>query len=100
MVFLKNSFSQRYSNLKFEKFYSAQANTVQSQFSFKSQPFKKLIKNLGFGLYSPPMDSFWFYITFNGKEMPPKTKLFLAKLRTVLFTFGFLENLIVDSAQC
>ena len=30
MVFLKNSFSRRYSNLKFEKFDSAQANTARS----------------------------------------------------------------------
>ena len=31
MVFLKNLFSRRYSNLKFEKFDSAQANTARSQ---------------------------------------------------------------------
>ena len=31
MVFLKNSFSRRYSNLKFEKFDSAQANTARSR---------------------------------------------------------------------
>ena len=36
MVFLKSSFSRRYSNLKFEKFDSAQANTAGSRF------FKKL----------------------------------------------------------
>ena len=46
------------------------------------------------------MDSFLFYILFKGKERPPKTKLFPAKLRAVLVTFGFSENLIVDSAQC
>ena len=32
IVFLKNSFLRRYSNLKFEKFDSAQANIAQSQF--------------------------------------------------------------------
>ena len=31
MVFLKNSFSRRYSNLKFEKFDSAQTNTARSR---------------------------------------------------------------------
>ena len=31
MVLLKNSFSRRYSNLKFEKFDSAQANTARSR---------------------------------------------------------------------
>ena len=92
MVFLKNSFSQRYSNLKFEKIDSAQANTARSRFFFQSQPFKKLIKNVGFGLYSTPMDSVLFYIPFKGKERPPKTKLFPAKLRAVLVTFGFSEN--------
>ena len=46
------------------------------------------------------MDSFLFYIPFKGKERPAKTKLFLAKLRAVLVTFGFSKNLIVDSAQC
>ena len=30
MVFLKNLFSRRYTNLKFEKFDSAQANTARS----------------------------------------------------------------------
>ena len=34
MVFLKNSFSRRYSNLKFEKNDSAQANTERSQYFF------------------------------------------------------------------
>ena len=34
MFFLKNSFSRRYSNLKFEKIDSAQANTAQSRFFF------------------------------------------------------------------
>ena len=44
MVFLKNSFSRRYSNLKFEKFDSAQANTARNMyilfyliFSFKAR---------------------------------------------------------------
>ena len=32
MVFLKNSFLRRYSNLKLKKFDSAQANTAPSQF--------------------------------------------------------------------
>ena len=31
MIFLKNSFSRRYSNLKFKKFNAAQANTSQSR---------------------------------------------------------------------
>ena len=31
MLFLKNSFSRRYSNLKLEKFDSAQANTARSR---------------------------------------------------------------------
>ena len=46
------------------------------------------------------MDSFLFYIPFKDKERPAKTKLFPAKLSAVLVTFGCLENLIVDSAQC
>ena len=41
-----------------------------------------------------------FYIPFKGKKRPSKTKLVQAKLCTVLVTFGFSENLIVDSAQC
>ena len=53
-----------------------------------------------------------FFIVFiQGKERPAKTKLFLAKLRTVLITFGSSENLIrrlravlacveSDSTQC
>ena len=45
-------------------------------------------------------DSFLFYIPFKGKERPEQTKLFLAKLRAVLVTFGSSENAIVDSAQC
>ena len=32
------------------------------------------------------------------KDRPAKTKLFPAKLRAVLVTFGSSENLIVDSA--
>ena len=44
MVFLKNSFSRRYSNLKFFEFDSAQANTAQSRNFSTSQPFKKLTK--------------------------------------------------------
>ena len=43
---------------------------------------------------------FCFTFPFIGKERPAKTKLFPAKLCTVLVTFGFSENLIVDSAQC
>ena len=35
-VFLKNSFSRRYSNLKFGKFDSAQANTARSRIFLKS----------------------------------------------------------------
>ena len=46
------------------------------------------------------MDLFLFYIPFKGKERAEQTKLFPAKLRTVLATLGFSENLIVDSAQC
>ena len=36
MVLLKNSFSRRYSNLKFEKIDSAQANTARSRIFFQS----------------------------------------------------------------
>ena len=54
------------------------------------------------------MDSFLFYIPFKGKERPAKTKFIPAKLlrrltlrevrlRTVYATFGFSENLVVDS---
>ena len=35
IIFRENSFSRRYSNLKFEKFNSAQANTARSQFFAK-----------------------------------------------------------------
>ena len=44
--FLKNSLARRYSNLKFEKFHSAQANTARSKFFLTSQPFKNLTKKL------------------------------------------------------
>ena len=43
---------------------------------------------MGFGLFSTPLDSFLFYIPFKGKERPAKTKL-----RAVLVTFGFSENI-------
>ena len=39
------------------------------------------------------MDSFLFYIPVKGKERPEKTKLFPAKLRAVLVTSGFSENI-------
>ena len=54
---------------------------------------------MGFGLHSTFMDSFLFYIPFKDKERPANKKFFPAKLREVLVTFGFLENLIVDSAK-
>ena len=42
-----------------------------------------------------------FNILFQSKERHTQTKLLPAKLRAVLATFGFLENLFfVDSAQC
>ena len=40
MVFHKNSFLRRYSNLKFKKFNSAQAKTARSRFFFKASPLK------------------------------------------------------------
>ena len=46
MVFLKNLFSRRYSNLKFEKFDSAQANTARSRF-FLKQALSKVNKKWG-----------------------------------------------------
>ena len=49
-------------------------------------------KNVGFGLFSTTVDSFLFYIPFKGKEIPAKTKLFPAKLRAMLVTFGSSEN--------
>ena len=82
MVLLKNSFSWRYLNAKFKKFYSAQCNTARSQFFFKASPLKSY-KNVDFGLCSTSMDSFLFYIPFKDKESPANTKLFLAKLRAV-----------------
>ena len=42
----------------------------------------------------------FFNILIEGKERPAKTKLFPAKLRAVLITFGSSENVIVDSVQC
>ena len=56
------------------------------------------MKNMGFGLYSTPMDLFMFYIPFKDKERPAKTKLFWAKPPdsaqcAVLVTFGFSENI-------
>ena len=80
MVFLKNSFLRRYSNLNFKKFDSAQANTARSRF-FLKLALSEVNKKVGFGLYSTSMDLFLFYIPFKGEERPPKTKLFLAKLR-------------------
>ena len=71
--------------------------------------------------YSTVMDSFLFYIPFKGKEscnnkiVPGKNStqanttqsltmrsisLREVRLPAVLVTFGFSENLIVDSAQC
>ena len=81
MVFLKNSFSRRYSNLKFEKFDSAQANTAN-----------KLTKNVG--LYCNSSRIFFKIFSFfiQSKERPAKTKLFPAKLRAVLDTFGSAVN--------
>ena len=46
------------------------------------------------------MDCFCVTFTFKGNERPAKTKLFSAKLRAGLVTFGFSENLIFDSVQC
>ena len=66
MVSLKNSFSRRYSNF------------------CVSQPIKKLTNNVGFCVYSTPMDLIQFYIPFKGKKRPAKTKLMLAKLCAVL----------------
>ena len=100
MVFLKDSFSRRYSNLKFEKFDSAQANTSRSRNFSTSQPFKKLTKNVGLCCNSSYIYFVLFNILFQSKERPAQTKLLPAKLRAVLDTFGFSENLIIDYAQC
>ena len=61
---------------------------------FFIQPIKKITKNVGFGLYSIPIDLVLFYISFKGKERPAKTKLLLAKLPAVLACTEF------DSSQC
>ena len=100
MVFLKNQFSRRYSNLKFEKFDSVQANTSWSQIFLPSQPLKKLTKKVGLCCNSSKIFLKFFSFFIHGKERPAKTKLFPAKLCALLVTFGFPENLIVDSAQC
>ena len=70
--------SRRYSNFKFEKFDFTQTNTAWSQ--------TKLV-------YVEIVHIF-FYILFQGKERPAKTKIMLAKLRTVLV---FAKS---DSAHC
>ena len=74
MSFLKNWFSRRYSNLKFKKFNSAQANAAGSQIFAK--PFKKLTKMLSYVAIAHVY--FWIFLVFfiQGKERPEKTKLF------------------------
>ena len=55
-------------------------------------------KNVGFGLYSTPKDSFLFYIPFKFKERPEQTKL-LQKNSAQCQSLLDLRK-IVDSAQC
>ena len=70
MVFLKNLFSRRYSNFKFEKFDSLQANTAQSRNFLTGQPIKRLTKNGGLCSNSYPIKKY-IYILYEGKA---KTK--------------------------
>ena len=90
MVLLKNSFLRRYSNTKFEKF-----DTAQSQIFLTCYPLKMLIKNVGLCCNSKHIILKKCNILIEGKERPAKTKLFQAKLRTVLDTSGSAVKLLL-----
>ena len=85
MVSLKNSFSRRYSNLKFEKFEAAQAITARSLniLEGKERPAKAKLfpAKLRADQHCAESDSteFWIFGKFN------------RQLRAVLANFGFSE---------